>query len=340
MDSPYPDNCVLLAPLSGYTDTAFQRVCRDCGCTYAFTPLVAARSVLHANPKVAVLLRRDEGETWLGVQLVSESPELFGDAAEVLNDCPFDVVDLNMGCPVQKVTKRGAGAALTHRPVVAGHCVEVVVARSRLPVTAKVRIVSRVDPAPTVELGKVLESAGACALTIHGREWGDVYSGPVASDVIRSVQESLGIPVIANGGVVDATSAAALRQASGCSRIMVARGAIGNPWVFKALLDPLGYTLPTHDDVCDVMVRHVCGIVDLYGEHTGMRNARKVILAYMKGRGFHSNRRRSVSCLCTLGEFDDFMAALRDEGPSPRYNPRQTCRATSVSPPTAPLGST
>ena len=259
---------------------------------------------------------------------MGESPTVFGEAAEALRDCPFDVIDLNMGCPVRKVTKNGAGAALSHCPEVAGRCVAAVAARSRVPVTAKIRIVSRSDPAPTVELARTLQEAGACALTVHGREWGDVYAGPVASDVIRAVREAVAIPVIANGGVVDGATAESLRTATGCSRIMVARGAIGNPWIFGALLAPATYCPPTHEDVCDVMESHVRGMLELYGESVGMRNARKIILAYMKGRGYHSERRRSVSCLSSLDGFTRFVAALRAEGPSPRYNPGQTCRAT------------
>lgn len=333
MDSPYPERCVLLAPLSGYTDAAFRRACRLWGCTYAFTPLVAARSVLHASPRAPVLLKRTDEEAWLGVQLLGESPAVFGEAAEALRDWPFDVIDLNMGCPVRKVTKNGSGAALSQLPQVAGRCVAAAVARSRVPVTAKIRVVSRTDPTPTLELARALEDAGARALTVHGREWSDVYSGPVAVEVIRAVREAVGIPVIANGGVVDAASAEALRAATGCSRIMVARGAIGNPWIFGALLEPDTYSPPTHEEVCGMMEAHVRGMLGLYGERIGMRNARKVILAYMKGRGFHSERRRSVSFLSTLDDFLRFVTDLRAEGPSARYNPEQASRVTAVASP-------
>ena len=312
----FPEDCLLMAPLSGYTDLPFRRACRRHGCYYAFTPLIEAGAVVFGNRHTEALLLRGEEEPWLGIQMLGACPDRIHSAVRLLSGRSYDVIDLNMGCPVKKVTKRGAGVALCYTPSLAVECVHAIREATDLPLTAKIRVLSGGNPGRTVALATRLESAGVQALTIHGRTWEQIYRGPVASTVIRAVAEAVNIPVIANGGVVDAGSAAELRLASGCSRLMVARGAIGNPWVFQqAASHPAGDGIPSHMEICDEVERHVHGMVELYGERTGMRNARKIILAYLVGRGYRRQRRKHAVDLSTLAEFVAFMRGVRNEGP-------------------------
>jgi len=316
----YPEGAVFLAPLSDYTDLPFRRACRRHGCRYAFTQLIEVGSVVYRNPRLSTLLRRGDDEPWLGAQIVGADLDRISQTVEALNDRPFDVLDLNLGCPVPKVTRRGAGAAMRKTPDLAAACIEVMVRRSRVPVTAKIRILDDADPAPTVAFARRLEDAGVRALTVHGRTWERGYAGAPAAEVIRAVAETLRVPVIANGGVVDAASAAWLRKASGCSRLMVARGAIGNPWVFEQIPGagdgetgvpaPAAET-PARDEVCDELEHHVAGMVELYGEGIGLRIARKVVAAYLRGRGFARDLRGQVNTLSTWQEFAGLLARLR-----------------------------
>ena len=311
---------VILAPLSGYTDLPFRMSCRRHGCRYAFTPLVDAGSIVYRDRRESDRLCRGADEPWLGTQVLGADPALLKAAAAYLNEHRFDVVDLNMGCPVPKVTKRGAGVALSHNRDLAAACAEALVTVCKAPVTAKIRALSPEDPASTVRLAVTLESCGISGLAIHGREWRQVYSGPVAVHVIKAVREALNIPVIANGGVFDRASGLALRQQTGCGLIMIARGAIGNPWIFREFADA-GAPHPTHEEICDELDRHLHEMVAFHGETTGMRQARKIILAYLTGRGYKRRRRRAVTPIATVGEFESFLGIIRAEGPSPHFNP-------------------
>lgn len=310
----YPEDSIFLAPLAGYTDLAFRRACRRYGCRYAFTPLVEAGSIVYRTERTQTAMIRGEDEDWLGVQLLGSRPELIAEAARYLNDLPFDVIDFNMGCPVRKVTKRGAGAALCETADLAASCIEQIARQVTVPVTAKIRIVSSGSLEATVNLARTLAGAGIAALTIHGRTVEQVYSGPVADTAIAAVREAIDIPVIANGGVTDCCSAQSLRRRTGCDRIMIARGAIGNPWIFRSLA--AGRDMPpSHQELCDILEEHVLGIVDLYGEKAGLRYARKIVAAYLCGRGYRRALRAEVTSVSCCREFHKLLVKVRSEGP-------------------------
>lgn len=317
LSSPYPESSVLLAPLSGYTDLPFRRQCRKQGCVYAFTPLIDAGGVIFANPKTETALLRGEDEPWLGIQMLGSDPELLRRAtSSVFDQGNFDVVDFNMGCPVPKVLRRGAGAVLSRAPVEAEACLKAIRAEAGdVPVTAKIRVVFDGDVSASVDLALRLEAVGISALTVHGRVQESMYSGPVDVECIAAIREAVSIPVIANGGVSDRESGERLCRETGCSRIMVARGAIGNPWLFRELLDDPGYQ-PSHEELCDVMREQVFGMLDLYGEECGLRNARKIILAYLVGRGYPRVLRDRVRHLNTAEDFRLFQTDLAANRPA------------------------
>ena len=316
-----PPRSVLLAPLAGYTDEPFRRVCRRCGCRYAFTPLVDAQAVVHGTDRNRTLLHRAPDEPWLGVQLLGSNPDTLEQAARILNTHQFQILDFNLGCPVPKVRKRGAGAALGAQPDKAARCIEALRRASRFPLTAKIRVLDAADPAPTLHLAQHLVAAGIQMLSVHGRTTDQYYSGPVALEVIRVLHNELSVPVVANGGIFTAQDADLVRSRTQCSRVMLARGTIGNPWVFAQLVQGREAP-PTHREVCDSLEEQVTGMIDLYGETIALRNARKIIAAYLKGRGYPRHLRYDAMQLNRRDEFRDFLIELRDSRPDDQPRPR------------------
>ena len=310
----YPENALILAPLSGFTDLPYRRSARRHGCFFAFAEMVDAASLAHTPERGLALAERGPEETFLGVQVVGADHEWLKRSCDELNEREFSLLDFNLGCPVAKVVRKGAGAALGRKIDAALECFGILAERSRFPVTAKFRILSHDDPLPTLRLAEGLAALGARALTVHGRTLEDFYSGPVRADIISAVRETVapyGVPTIANGGVRDRETYEALRRESGCSRIMLAQGAMGNPWLFDELLN--GAPPPTLDEWKLELRTHVAEMVEFYGEKSALRQARKIIHDYLKGRGFAASYRNRASLLCTFAEFE---AWLDDASPA------------------------
>lgn len=303
----YPENALIMAPLSGFTDLAYRRAAYRCGCRFAFTEMVDAASLAYANGNGEILLKRGEEENFLAVQLVGAEEELLKRACAKLNERDFSLLDFNLGCPVPKVVKKGAGAALGRNISHAHRCFRAIAAESKFQLTAKLRILDENDPAPTLELCAGLVDAGAKALTVHGRTREHFYTGEVKFEIIRAVREAFpDIPVIANGGVNSRESYDLMRQETGCSRVMLAQGIMGNPWLFDELANN---TLPPDiDEWREVVKFHVSEMIALYGEVSAMRQARKIVHDYLKGRGFPSSLRAEASTLSTMNDLDILLA--------------------------------
>ena len=266
------------------------------------------------------MLRRGDDEDFLGVQLVGAIPEHLAIAAEKLNAYDFSLLDLNLGCPVPKVWNKGAGAALGRNPELALRCFEAIAGKSRFPLTAKLRIVHAQDPEPTVDLVRKLVDRGARAITIHGRTREAFYTGEVNFAIIRAVQEAVPhIPVIANGGIVSPETAEIMRRETGCSRLMLAQGAMGNPWLFDKI--EKNAPDPTLDEWKEIVHGHIVDMISLYGEEVAMRSARKIVHDYLKGRGFPSGLRAEASALAALKDLERLLEIARpavSRSPSPR----------------------
>ena len=302
----YPGNAVLAAPLSGYTDLPYRRSLRRQGCFFAFTEMVDAASIAYSNNNSAELLRRGEDEEFLAVQLVGSDLEHLRVAVDHINQHEFDVFDFNLGCPVPKVVKKGAGAALGRKIDRALECFEVLTKYSRFPLTAKMRILHYENPEPTLELCRGLVALGAQALTIHGRTMEHFYTGTVNFSIIKAVKNAFPqIPVIANGGVCSKETYDEMRRESGCSRVMLAQGAMGHPWLFRELE---GGAPPTLEEWREMVSTHISGMVKLYGEESAMRRARKIVHDYLRGRGFPSSLRNTASALSTEAELAELLA--------------------------------
>jgi tRNA-dihydrouridine synthase B len=303
-----------LAPLAGYSDLPFRRCCRRFGLHYAYTPLLDAGALLyHPDDNREILLRGDD-EPWLSVQLMGCRLDDLRRAAKILNELPFDGVDFNMGCPVRKVIQRQAGAALLKAPELALACVRVLREVLTKPLSVKTRIISESDPEPTVRFCLALQDCGIDSLTLHGRLPQRIYAGPVAMPILRAVRETLRIPLTANGGIFNAADADALAAGSGCERLMVARGAIGNPWIFRELIQGQD-AAPTHEELCEMLQQHVAGLSDLYGETRAFLTGRKIILSYLCGRGYRRRLRAQMASVKNMSEFSQLFQQIEEEGP-------------------------
>ena len=312
----YPADALIMAPLSGFTDLAYRRAAYRCGCRYAFTEMVDAASLAYANGNGELLLKRGSEEEFLAVQLVGADEELLKRACEKLNSREFSLLDFNLGCPVPKVVKKGAGAALGQNIDHALRCFRAIAANSEFTLTAKMRILDENDPAPTLELCAGLVDAGAKALTIHGRTRAHFYTGAVSFQVIKAVKDAFpDIPVIANGGVNSRESYNIMRQETGCSRVMLAQGIMGNPWLFRELTG--NCPPPTLEEWKSIVKYHVCEMIALYGEASAMRQARKIVHDYLKGRGFPAALRAGASGLSTLADLDDLLGQAKVVSTSP-----------------------
>ncbi len=306
----YPENALIMAPLSGFTDLAYRRAARRGGCCYAFTEMVDAASLSYANGNGEALLKRGEEEDFLAVQLVGSDVELLKRAAIRLNEKDFSLLDFNLGCPVPKVVKKGAGAALGRNIVHALECFAAIASVSKYTLTAKLRILDENDPAQTLELCRGLVERGAQALTIHGRTKDHFYTGEVSFPVIRAVREAFpDIPVIANGGVNSKESYDTMRRETGCSRVMLAQGIMGNPWLFGELAN--GDLPPTLDEWRQMVHFHVSEMVALYGEDSAMRQARKIVHDYLKGRGFPAVLRAQANTLASMSELEKLLGTAQ-----------------------------
>jgi len=304
----------IMAPMAGYTDLPFRRVCRKFGLHYAYTALIDAGALSHGNQENSLILARGEEEPYLAVQLLGSIEEDIRKATDILNRMNFEAMDFNMGCPVRKVLQRQAGAALMRDTEKAMSCLKIVRDHTNKPLTVKTRILSETDPEPTVRFCQALEGIGIDGLTIHGRLPGKVYSGPVAFAVIRAVREAVKIPVCGNGGIFSQADAEKLLAETGCQRLMIARGAIGNPWIFRELLEQ-DSNPPSHQEICSMMFFHLEQMRDFYGEERAMILGRKIVQSYLVGRGYRRSLRHQAVSIVSWQDFLEFHRQVTAEEP-------------------------
>ena len=314
----YPPGAAVMAPIAGHTDIPFRRMIRRFGCRHAFTEMIDAGSLVFQGEKTLRLAQRGSDAGFLGIQLVGSDLPTLKRAAELINGMDFDVLDFNLGCPAPKVARKCEGIRFAlEDPDGAVRAFETLVSASRLPVTAKTRIQDESDPAPTVAFCRRLRDAGAKAITIHGRLMRNFYSGPVFYEIISAVRESLDIPVIANGGAMDGASFRTLLKETGCSAGMVARGALGNPWIFREIADP---SAPPPDvaEFTETIRVYMEDMLDCYGPQFAYVVARKSLLEFLRGRGYPGALRASVSYLDSADALKRLLDAVA-AGPAERY---------------------
>ncbi len=336
----YPEDSYLMAPLSDYTDLPFRNSVRRYGAKYVFIQMIDCGALVWARRQNKEIternkktIRRGKDEEWLGVQLLGSIPEILGEAVEILNENEFEVLDFNMGCPMKKVTSRGCGGAMCEDPDLALWCLDTIIKKSKFPVTAKTRIVFNDDIDANVKWAKQLESTGIETLTIHGRERSLIYAGEPDFESLKAISEALNIPVIANGGIMNAKSALEMKEKTNISSGMIARGALGNPWVFRELqpefmakvnqLRQAGEKVPkfapSPELIYQELVTNFTDMVAFHGEESACRVSRKLIIGFLKGKGYDSTFRDQVGRLDTAKGYFDLFDALHLQGPCDDY---------------------
>ncbi len=301
---------VMLAPMAGVTDIAFRRLCAEQGAGLLCMEMVSCKAIHYKNRNTEALLLTD-GEHPVSLQLFGTEPELMAEVAASLEERPFDIIDINMGCPVPKIVNNGEGSALMKEPVLAADIVRKVSAAVNKPLTVKIRKGFDKDHVNAVEFAKRMEDAGAAAVCVHGRTREQYYSGAADREIIRQVKEALSIPVIGNGDVDSPESAERMFEETGCDGIMVGRAAQGNPWIFSQIISYLESgkkaAAPGIDEIKDMIRKHAQLQLKYKGEFTGIREMRKHLCWYMEG---FPNAAKLRHRACELQSFDELYALL------------------------------
>lgn len=304
----------VLAPMAGVADRAFREICVQHGASYVVSEMVSSKALQFKDKKTGLLMTLSDAERPAGIQLFGSEPAVMAEAAKKAMRYAPDIIDINMGCPAPKVSCSGSGSALMKTPQLCGEITAAVKAAVDVPVTVKIRKGWDKNSINAVEVARICEAAGADAITVHGRTREEMYAPPADWDIIRQVKQAVKIPVIGNGDIDSAQSAARILEETGCDLVMVGRGALGNPWVFSqinAYLSDSCRILPEpglHERML-VMLRHMKLMCDYKGERCAMKEARKHVGWYMKGmKNAASFRRRAGS----LESWEELEALVKD----------------------------
>lgn len=297
----------VLAPMAGVSDRAYRELCVRFGAAYCVSEMVSSKALSFNSKKSEELMEISDLERPCGIQIFGDDPKCMADAAKHALENKPDIIDINMGCPAPKISSNGSGSALMKNPRLCGEIVKAVTAVTDIPVTVKIRKGWDDDSVNAVEVAKICESAGAAAITVHGRTRQQYYKPPVDYDIIRAVRESVSVPVIANGDIDSAERAKEVVDITGCDLVMIGRATLGNPWIFSqinAYLENPNVKIHTPDleERLGVMIEHIGKMVEYKGEHMAMLQARKLVVGYFKGMKGAAALRNEAGKIKTLDD--------------------------------------
>ena len=308
------DNNLILAPMAGVTDLPFRLLCKEQGAGLICTEMISAKAIHFKNKNTESLMEIDERERPVSLQLFGSDPDLMADIAAQIDHRNFDILDINMGCPVPKVVNNGEGSALMKNPRLVHEIIRKVSGAIKKPVTVKFRKGFTEDCVNAVEIARIAQDAGAAAVAVHGRTREQYYSGKADWDIIRQVKEAVSIPVIGNGDVDSPEKAKQMQQEAGCDGIMIGRAVRGNPWLFSRILHYLktGEILPKPElkEVKEMMLRHARLQLEYKGEYTGMREMRKHVAWYTAGMPHSTAVRRLVNEVESYEQLEELVDRL------------------------------
>ena len=305
------ENPLILAPMAGVTDLPFRLLCKEKGCALVYTEMVSAKGLFYNNKNTGILMETRPDERPVSLQFFGSDPEIMAEMAKRIEPMDFDILDINMGCPVPKIVNNGEGSALMKDLPLAGRIVEHIVKAIKKPVTVKIRKGFTAETVNAPEMAHVLCESGASAIAVHGRTRSQYYSGMADWDIIRQVKEAVSIPVIGNGDIFKPEDAVKMLEATGCDGVMIGRGIQGNPWLFSQSLHYMktGKLLPKPDvsEVAAMIMRHAKMQADFKGEYLGIREMRKHTAWYMAGYPNSAKLRKLVNQVETCDELAELL---------------------------------
>lgn len=307
----------ILGPMAGVTDRPMRVLCKKHGAGMVCMEMVSANAIKYGSRKTNELLNIDEDEHPVSLQLFGPDPETIAFAAEYVAKYPYDILDINMGCPMPKIVKNGEGSALMRDPELAGRIIKAAVNAQDRPVTVKIRKGFSENEVNAVEVAKIAEEAGAAAVAVHGRTREQLYEGKADWNIIKEVKDAVNIPVIGSGDAKDAISAKAMMNETGCDGVMIARAARGNPWIFEECREYLKTgqipKRPDIEELCDTMLLHARMQVEEKGTHLGVLEMRKHISWYVGGYPNAAALRRKINQAKSIEELVSLIEAWKED---------------------------
>lgn len=301
-------NNVFMAPMAGVTDKPYRTICMEMGCGLVYSEMVSAKGLFYNSANTEKLMDCESGCGPYAIQLFGSEPEIMAGMAKKIEDMPFDIIDVNMGCPAPKIVKNGDGSALMKNVSLAGEIISAMVQSQKKPVTVKFRKGFDEETINAVEFAKAMEKAGAAAVAVHGRTREQYYSGKADWDIIKEVKKAVNIPVIGNGDITSPQTAKAMFDYTDCDAIMIGRASEGNPWIFKRITHYIntGELLPepTNREKAETVIQHAKMLIDFKGEYIGVREMRRHLAFYTKGMPQASAMRAEINTVMNMNDIE------------------------------------